>query len=238
MKRNITCLLILAVFISLFSVTGCYKDDEARVTIHIERNDLIGQKPVQKKWFIDRILEFFSTPAEASTPPAWQSTHGNLTLTVSSSSFNDIVFTIPAGATNFSAIVPAANDVTFTITSTYNSVKNWGGYSTLKLSPGDDIDATINMLPMMSLIIEAFGTVYIQWNTSSVPSHVTTYKVYKSSNQNGPYIFKGTVAGTGGDVGFSDSGVSFGVTYFYKVSAVSTIYGEGVFCDPISATVQ
>ena len=240
MKKKITCLLILTVFISLFSVTGCYKDDEARVTIHIQRNDLVSQKPVQKKWFIDRILEFFSTAAEASFPPLWNSTHGDLTLTVSSSSFNNMIYTIPSGATSYSVIVPAGNSVTFTITSTYNSVKNWGGYSTQNLKPGEDTDITINMSPMLNLLLEAFSTsIQIQWDVAGMPSHVTSFRVYKSINQNGPYEFIGTGSIIMTDTySITDNNVIFGTTYYYRVSAVSTSYGEGVLCDPKSGTPQ
>jgi len=59
--------IIFMLFITTASAailsTGCYDDNEARVTIHLERNDLeaLGIQP--EKHFVDKVLEFFSTRA-------------------------------------------------------------------------------------------------------------------------------------------------------------------------------
>nr|HPJ43243.1 hypothetical protein [Spirochaetota bacterium] len=64
---GIMIILLLAAGIAI-TTTRCYDDkNEARVTIHLERNDLaaMGIQPQPEKHFIDRVLEFFSTRAEA-----------------------------------------------------------------------------------------------------------------------------------------------------------------------------
>jgi hypothetical protein len=222
MKQKITGLLILIVFISMFSVTGCYNDNEARVTIHIVRNDLVGQKPVQKKWFIDRILEFFSTAAYGK----WYDNHTDpLTLTISSNSFEDKVYTIPAGATTFSTIIPTGNNITFKITHYYisQSQMNWGGIITTDISPGEQ-DITIKMIPIIIILYHNCCN-YVGWMWDSTPP----------ANATGYYIYRIAMVTPIGESSYTDNDVTLvmDTTYYYKVSIYGSD-GEGVLSDPVA----
>ncbi|HPS87769.1 MAG TPA: hypothetical protein PLY36_13550, partial [Spirochaetota bacterium] len=114
--------IIFMLFITTASAailsTGCYDDNEARVTIHLERNDLAFQKEIKQKRVIDRVLEFFSTPAYAVI--GWSSEHGQystLTLRIRSSSFSEMTYSIPQSATTYTVEVPSGKDITFEIIS-------------------------------------------------------------------------------------------------------------------------
>lgn len=235
-KNKLLGIIVLLIITasSAIIITGCYQDDgDARVTIHLERNDLAFQKEVKEKRFIDRILEFFSTPAEAG---GWPSGHaGDIKLTISSSFFNNN-YVIPAGSTAYSVEVPSGTNVTFTITHEGTEVgwgtdDNWGGMATVDLNPGDQ-DLIIQMLPMTHItgISPSTGTLYVGWYTSSMSVLVTSYNVYRSVNLGGPYIKIGTSA----SASFTDTTGTTGVTYYYKIST-NTSLGEGVMCDYVSA---
>jgi len=192
---GIMIILLLAAGIAI-TTTRCYDDkDEARVTIHLERNDLaaMGIQPQPEKHFIDRVLEFFSTRAEAG---GWQDIRTNdLTLTVSSPSFEDKIFTLPAGTTTYSISIPSSNDVTITVTHEYWETfsgtpayqKNWGGEITIDLGPGDT-EVPIQMKPMTWITDVTVATgLLVTWYSSSIHSSVTSYNLYRSLSINGPY---------------------------------------------------
>lgn len=235
---GIMIILLLAAGIAI-TTTRCYDDkNEARVTIHLERNDLAAMGIQTKKHFIDKVLQFFSTPACAWS--GWYYGIGELTLKITSTSFEEKTFLIPQSATTYTVTVPSAENVRFEVTSyitegeTGSIPKNWGGHSTLSLGPGDQ-DITINMIPM-TLITGVDGTspIEVTWITENIPSYVTAYKVYRSINVNGPYTYINSVTIIGAlTTSYSDSSISLGQTYYYRISPVST-YGEGVMCDPVS----
>lgn len=235
LKRKITgiiLLITLAAFISI-TTTRCYDDNdkEARVTIHLERNDLAAMGIQPKKYFIDRVLQFFSTPVEAAS--SWNGGHYDLTLNVTCPSFEPISVIIPAGTNEYSLIIPSANNVTFAITSYYDvgGFKNWGGYKNLNLGPGDQ-DIKINMIPITIISnISSGGTwIEIQWSTTPLDI-VTGYSIYRSTDPNGPYSKIAIVPGNTSDI-YTDNDPTLKelIIYYYKIS-VNTANETGFLSD-------
>jgi len=223
--------IIFMLFITTASAailsTGCYDDNEARVTIHLERNDLAFQKELKQKRVIDKILEFFSTPAEAVTAPPWIETHGDLTLLIKSSSFETKSFSIPTPDVTYTVVVPAVNQVTFEVISISGVTKNWGAHTTIDLIPGDQ-DVNINMIPIPQINLLGGD---IAWSDTSLSTNTQSYNLYRSNSSNGPYsLLINTVSN-----GYSYSPPS-GTTY-YKVSIMSTSGEEGVLSDYVFSTI-
>jgi hypothetical protein len=233
----ISILIISFLTAGIFN-SGCYlSDDETRVTIRLQRNDLGMNYYIPEKRMIDRVLEFFSTPSYAFF--GWNSVIGDLTLKVRSSSFNEIIFEIPSDATSYTVVVPAVSNVTFEITSlitegeTGDVPQNWGGHTTVSLSPGEQ-EISISMIPMTKITFVSGSThLTVNWIIDNIPAYVTSYNVYRSDTEAGPYGYKG-LSGTSS---FDDFDVDYGRTYYYRVSTVST-YGEGVMSDPVSGTSE
>jgi len=235
MRTNIIFALIVFLLLTTgIFINNCYNDNnESRITINIERNDLLslGIKPEKK--IIDSILEFFSTPAEATSVPEWFDIRTDLTLTVISDSFSNMTFTIPANATSFTTSIPSGSNTTLRITSqtdwlnpTGNINKNWGGEYTTLLQPGD-MEITITMIPMtyISTVLQS-ANITVTWEVYQMHSSVTAYKLYRSTAIDGDYIYVNTTSSN-----TLNAGGYTGTRYYYKVSCV-TSSGEGVMSDP------
>lgn len=214
--------IIFMLFITTASAailsTGCYDDNEARVTIHLERNDLAFQGDLKQKRVIDRILEFFTTPAFAVA--GWDSSHGELTLKIRSSSFSEMTYPIPQSATTYTVTVPAGQSITFEVISytTGGAVPyNWGGHKTLDIDPGEQ-DLTLNMIPMTLITNIPTGSILtVYWEQPT--AWVTNYRLYRSDSPEGPYVKIGS------DISSTQSSTSGGTTlmgntYYYKLSVV------------------
>jgi hypothetical protein len=211
---GIMIILLLAAGIAI-TTTRCYDDkNEARVTIHLERNDLaaMGIQPQPEKHFIDRVLECFSTRAEASI--GWEDIRtNNLALTITSPSFEKISLTLPAGTTTYSIVIPSSKNVKFTVTHefpsmvTYTDEKNWGAHSTIDLGSGEQ-DINLKMIPMtyiISVILEE--PIQVNWETANMYSTIVSYKLYRSKSADGDYEFIGTT---------SNGGAQTGTRYYYR----------------------
>ncbi len=230
----IIIILLLAAGVSITTIR-CYDDDkDARVTIHLERNDLAAMGIQPQKHIIDRVLEFFSTRAEATTVPEWFDIRTDLTLTVTSTSFDDMTFTLPANAQTFTVNIPSGSETTFTVTSQTdwlnpinNIQKNWGGQYTTKLGPGD-MKISITMIPMTYIItVDPPSTVTIDWAVYSISTvvPVSSYKIYRSTTIDGNYSLVSTTTSDTYTDPYS------GTRYYYRISCV-TARGEGVMSDP------
>jgi len=241
LRNNIFRIVVVLFVLTVSGVllhTGCYQDDnDARVTINLNRSDLaLFNKPASDKRVVDRVLEFFSTPAYAVS--GWDSTHGPLTLTVSGPSIDTSVFSIPQSSVSYTVTVPAVNNVTFEIysTTTLNAVpKNWGGRATLSLYPGDQ-DITIMMIPMTKIsTISGFGLMSINWEPISAGiSNASSYVIYRSDSVDGNFV-KITEIFNIGTTNYTDPSVIIGMPYYYRIS-VNGINGEGILCDPVVGT--
>jgi len=230
-NKKILGILIISVLIAgvSFSINRCYNDNdhEARVTIHFQRNDFVSQKSLSPKKIIDMILESIGTPAYAVI--GWSNIHGDLTLKVTSPSFSEMTYAIPASAVTYTLTVPASVNVTFEITSFTldgDVSTNWGGHTTQNLLPGEQ-NIEIKMIPMTQITSAGGSTsLDVYWESTA---YVTSYKIYRSNNASGPF----TLIGTGASAFYSDSTASMGVTYYYRVSIVNS-NGEGLLCPPYS----
>jgi hypothetical protein len=240
MLRNKIFRIIIVLFLTTASAailsTGCYQDErDARVTINLQRNDLAENGIRQGKHLIDRILEFFSSPLEASF--GWDDTHGPLTLTVSGSNIDTLIFSIPQTAESYTLTVPAVNNVNFVIysTTTLNAVpKNWGGQITTSLSPGEQ-NLAIKMIPMTKVSTAGFGNMTVSWEpiSAGIPN-ASSYRVYKSDSIDGTFTLLIEIFNIG-TTSYIDPAALVGVSYYYRVS-VNGSDGEGVMCDPVAGT--
>ncbi|PKL17693.1 MAG: hypothetical protein CVV49_09890 [Spirochaetae bacterium HGW-Spirochaetae-5] len=227
MKKNLSKLLIIVmaiISISVFS-NSCYDDNgDAVVTIHLERNDLAAMGVQYREGIIDKILNFFSTRAEAG---GWQPTKTLVTLTVSSGCFNEQVFTISPTTTTFTTTLPSGCETTFTVTSSYDDIfmtytfqKNWGGQTNLILTPGEQ-DIRIQILPMA--FISGWNTVSHQvgWAEPSGSSAYTivSYNIYRSTSIHGKYNYIGSSTNTP----YIDSAIGGTTRYYYKLSTLSKL---------------
>lgn len=241
LRMNIFRIVVVFIVLTASGIllhTGCYQDDDdARVTINLNRSDLaLLNKPASNKRVVDRILEFFSTPAYAVS--GWDSTHGPLILKVSGPSIDTSVFSIPQSSVSYTVTVSAVNNVTFEIysTTTLNAVpKNWGGRVTLSLLPGDQ-DITITMIPMTKIsTISGFGLMSINWEPVSAGiSNASSYVIYRSDSINGDFV-KITEIFNIATTNYTDPAVVIGKPYYYRIS-VDGINGEGLLCDPVVGT--
>lgn len=236
MNTKRTCAVLVIVFaitgFTLFSL-NCYNDDETRVTIHIQRNDLaaLGIQPEPEPGIIDRILNFFSTPAEAGA--TWSNMRTDIVLTVTSDSFGEKTFTLPANATSFTTTLPSGSDTVFTIRSWYlDSATSrdqvyWGGQINVVLGPGEQ-EISIQMKPMSWIwsASPSTGSVYLSWVTGGYTITINSYNIYRSSSINGTYdkIASNVTS-------YTDTGVVAGTTYYYKVSTNSSL-GESILSEP------
>lgn len=242
-KKTLTAIILLLAFsgAALFTL-NCYKDDETRVTINLVRNDLaaMGIQPEPELSIIDRVLNFFSTPAEAYLP-SWPDDRTDLTLTVLNGNIVVMTAPIPANATSYSTYMPSGYTATIIITGNgdYDGGepmgemihKCWGGQTTAELKSGDDLSITIKMIPM-TYITSVYGgstQIEIMWFTDSLPT-MSEFRIYRSTEIDGDYSLVGTVP-SGGNM-YADN-VTQGIRYYYRVSCVNA-NGEGVMCDPES----
>jgi hypothetical protein len=75
------------------------------------------------------------------------------------------------------------------------------------------------------------GQAKLNWTAPIVPgtSPITGYKVYRSNTSDGTYVLVASPTG----LNYTDTGLTNGHTYWYKVSAVSAV-GEGAKCTAVS----
>ncbi len=95
-----------------------------------------------------------------------------------------------------------------------------------------DIEATFPSAPLISSATPGDAQVVLVWIAAlNHGSPITNYKVYRGTTSGG-----GMLVATIGDVlTYSDPGLTNGVTYYYRVSAVNAI-GEGALSNEVSAT--
>ena len=245
-NKNITRILVLLLIITASVLTSsCYNDEngDAVVTIHLERNDLAANGIQYKEGIIDKILNLFSSRAEASGT-IWPSGKSNLILSITSDSFDKKTFTIPPASTSYTITLPAESTAALTITSnddwniytTDPNQKNWGGQTTSTFKSGEQ-DITIQMLPM-TYITSAYRSTnntinFIFTNSPDyMPTTVKSYKLYRSASIDGSYVYvKPTTTSPVND--------TVGGAYYYRVSTVCDlgdgVSREGVMCDPVFA---
>ena len=73
------------------------------------------------------------------------------------------------------------------------------------------------------------STLDLSWNNSS---GATSYQVYRSSSSSGPWV---KIVYNGSEIGFSDIGLSSGITYYYAVKATNSA-GSSLLSSAVSVT--
>ena len=219
--------------------TGCASGDEARVTLKLQRNDLAqaGIKAEREVRLIDKILNFFSTPAYAGS--TWEATKGTLALEIEHPALGKITVPLATGATEYTTVLPVAKGVKFTIRSAIendgygNIYSNWGGQVTADLQTTDDNVLTVIMLPIVPI-----------WNFSGTNASVCSYtpvsnisnpaiELWRSETPTGEYIKINSISASTAVYSIPDNSGASG-TYYYKTRFVGTVAGvqaEGVLSD-------
>lgn len=228
--NRIIPIIAAVLLITMFS-SACYDPGDAVVTINIERNDLasMGIQPEPELGIIDRILNLFSTRAEAFS---WTDYRTNMVLKVTSGTIGEKIFTLPEGATSFTTTLPSGSDATFTITTESGGNLCWGGEITKFLGPGEQ-EMTIQMKPM-SWIYNAnseTGSVNLNWIDSFFPAEfsISSYNIYRSESIDGKY--DRIAANITSFTDTTATGLISGRTYYYKIST-NSIYGESPLSNP------
>ncbi len=115
------------------------------------------------------------------------------------------------------------NDTGLTLSTTYYykvSAANAGGES----AQSSWVSATVGVPNMPTgLFVEAVTTNSVNLSWDSV-SNVIAYKIYRSTNSNGPY----SLIGTSGTSSYNDTGLTLLTEYYYKTSATNII-GESAW---------
>lgn len=228
--RSISGILTILITITaaFFFTSRCYDPGDAVVTIQIERNDLaaMGITPEPELSLIDKILNFFSTTAEAG---GWQPTTTYVSLTVTSSAVGEKTYTLPSGATSYSVIIPSGCDTVFTIKSRYDDIStsavqvNWGGETKILLNPGEQ-EISIQMLPMAFIQYFSSTSFNMQVPTGSSNYTVNSYNIYRSTSIDGEYtLFTNTASNT-----VNDGAISGPTRYYYRISTISTLTSDGI----------
>jgi len=78
------------------------------------------------------------------------------------------------------------------------------------------------------------SSIYLSWDSVSL---ATGYKIYRSSSSSGTYTYIGSTYTTY-STSYTDSGLSAGTTYYYKVSAYNSSGSESIMSSYASATTS
>ena len=95
--------------------------------------------------------------------------------------------------------------------------------------------ATVPGAPTLTSATVGNGTVALAWTapSSNGGSAITGYKIYRGTTSSGETL----LATVGNVTSYVDSGLSNGITYWYRVSAANSV-GEGQLSNELSATPQ
>jgi len=226
---TITTASLLLTCLTFF--TGCFSGDTAMVTIHIEgRNTATTEHPVKAKSLIDRFLMLFSSPAYA-----WSYTPDTLLIQITG--MEDVYFeSFPLDTNTFSYEVSAGVPVTITvITENYDSGKNWIARTTVNLTPGQEADVVMKMIPVTALTEVYNNGEYMSVGFENVSPYALGYRLYRSNSREGTYTFVANhiLGNCEEECWIYDYSTSPSDTYFYKVTVIGE-YGEGLPTDPQS----
>jgi|GEM_PF-2945277 len=234
-KSVLTILAIVLLFVTLCVFSGCFSGDTAIVTIHIEgRSTAAAEQPVKAKSIIDRFLMLFSSPAYA-----WEPDPSDLTIHITRPGMEpvDTYFEVfPADTNIFSYEVPTGVPVTIEVTTTDTYSKNWGARTTVNLTPGQEADVVMKMIPVSSVVntINRQG-IDVGLEIDDASPYALGYRIYRSSSVDGIYNLVSPQpaldppAASAYWTGVDSTASALG-TYFYKVSVISE-YGEGLLSD-------
>ncbi len=244
--KMISLLVAGALLLGIAQMPGCSHDDTAIVTINLEQINSTARLNRSTNLF-SKLYGLFVSNAYAYSPGpsvAWASGRDTLSIIVTGDDIGTISMSVPPTQTSFKVEVPAGMQRKITVL-TANSTDanykgiNWGGHAVVDLSPGDETNITITMLPMtkINVIDKPYpATLAPNWNMVSGISVVKGYKLYRSTAAEGPYSLVATIATTT-TYYYENSSLTSGVRYYYKVS-VYTTNAEGELSEYNSAVTN
>jgi hypothetical protein len=244
-KRRLVFSLSAFILLAVFLMPACdfLNNGDARVTIYFSQSGMAlrqMKEPVEVS-FLERILRFFVTPAEAAM---WDSSHpgsGNFKVTITGEGINRTV-TLPAGTASYSATVPSEVNLVFSVIYSYGVtalITNWGGRREAVLRPGAEAVMNISMLPIISIYGDTLdqqqrAMILHDYVDSSLDMGgvITEYRLYRSNVTGGPYRLVTTEPFAGGadDIVVTDPETLSPSQYYYRLSVYGPS-GEGLLSD-------
>jgi hypothetical protein len=231
-KRSIIVMLIMLMLATVFTLT-CSRDDTAIVRIQLE--NMPKSTAVNTTSIFERVFRWFVTEAWAMAQPRWELPPTSIEGIISAPDLNDVSFSIPASERILTIGVPAGPSRRITVYAGKNYSREFGGHVELDLSPGDEVDAVINMVPITDITfaepLDFPSRILLQWSVISPSYGVTGYKIHRSDLPAGPYFAVGSVSGVDNSM-FEDTSGPFinGKFYYYRVSAYTDV-SEGELSD-------
>jgi hypothetical protein len=234
MKQRAFFMIAIAVLAA--ALVSCSQSSTATVTIDTGLGRRDSYRSVS---FIDRIIAFLSLGSEAQADPPSVSVD-YITLTISGPDMDTMEATISRDTGVITLEVEAGESRRFTVETYLDDgygvmLKEYGGISTVDLSPGEFKTITIQMgnlpdQPVINQFGSGTGPDYLQPRWNPVP-YVVGYHLYRSEvGDQGPFTRIATIPE---DMinSFTDYNLLPGAMYWYKVSGYNQ-YGEGRISDP------
>ncbi len=228
MKRKgiLALLIVLALGTGLTLLNRCSGGDMATVTIEFGENLKSSNVYYKSKWRI--FLNTLLPDAFAKGDP-WNPTHTSVIITVTGPGMSNIVASVPPYTSSHTLEIPAGTERRITVIAYNGSVRKTGGHTIVDLNAGDNLTAQIQLLPILPIVNSPYGSGSLAWDYVQNIAGITVnqYYLYESETINGSYVHvhsypyythECSSCGTAG--------------YYYKVSAVYDIHGEGELSDP------
>lgn len=219
-SRNlvVSAVILLLMGCSIVLFQRCASYDTTRVTINFGSHQTGHIAPPET--LIDKFLNIFISKVYAKGSP-WDPNHTSVIITVTGPEIEPIQFNVPPSAASYSMILPAGDSRRITVIAYDGTERNTGGHVTLNLKGGEEVNATIRMLPIPTNIHAWSPPDELAWDYPSALPGITVirYNIYESSTFDGDYNF------TDYSTINQWSGALSG--RYYKITAVYDIYGEG-----------
>lgn len=231
MKKRLLILSVAVLMVVPFFITGCSRDDVAIVRVQLQ--NLPEGLSQNTNSFFEKVFRWFVPNAYAGV--IWYPDLSTITVKITAPDLESIEFNIPKTETQISLEIPAGPERKITVIGYYSGMpgKNWGGHVEVNLSPGDEIDTQINMLPMTVIWnISASAGVSMSWAAVANKGNITNYNIYRATAPEGQYA-KVLSAAYGQTGGVDNNALLSKTTYYYKI-CVATATSEGELSDYVS----
>lgn len=239
MRRRIVPILIAALFItgSTFGFLQCSHDNIARVTIELQSVE--DAQYDQNATFMDRVLSFFTSRAYAGDY-YYTDTFNRVTIEVSGPGMDTVTVELPPTAGSHTLEVPAGSDRTFSVQAYDGDLPKRGGMVTTSLSPGDDSQVAIPMIPIPQIgNAVMFDYQLIRVYPELVQLEITQilgYNLYRSRSPEGEFKFRTSEQLDAQNYDIDDEVIENG-TYYYRVS-INTEVGESAMSRVVPVVYQ
>ena len=239
MRRRIAPILIAALFAagSTFGLLQCSHDNMARVTIQLQSVEEAQYD--QNATFMDRLLGVFSSIAYAGDY-YYTDTFNRVTIEVTGPGMDTVTVELPPTAGSHTLEVPAGSDRTFSVRAYDGDLPKRGGIVTTSLSPGDDSQVAIPMIPIPQIgNAVMFDYQLIKVYPELVQLEITQilgYNLYRSRSPDGEFKFRSNSQLDDQNYEIDDEVIENG-TYYYRVS-INTEVGESALSQVASVVYE